>query len=170
MGRGSSTTTGTAISEAGGGAIVRPARASDLEDLLRLYSELADSPAQATAIDDPAAPRALVAVLADPARHLVVAVAEERVVGTADLLIAQNLTHGARPWGIIENVVVSRAGRRRGVGRALFEHLLDLARGADCYKLQLLSGKQRVEAHRFYRAIGFESVAEGFKLYLDERH
>ncbi len=168
MGRDSSPTTRTATKKAGG-AIVRPAWGADLEDLLRLYAELADSPTGATPSDDPAAPRALAAVLADPARHLVVAVLDELIVGTADLLIAQNLTHGARPWGIVENVVVSPAMRRQGVASALFEHLLNLAREADCYKVQLLSGKQRVEAHRFYRAIGFEPVAEGFKLYLDER-
>lgn len=148
---------------------MRPARAADLHALLTLYAELADSPTRATPIDDPAAPQALADVLADPARHLVVAVLDELIVGTADLLIAKNLTHGARPWGIVENVVVASVSRREGVGRALFEHLLHLAVEADCYKLQLLSGKHRVEAHGFYRAIGFESVAEGFKLYLEDR-
>jgi hypothetical protein len=37
-----------------------------------------------------------------------------------------------------------------------------------CHKVGLLSGKHRLEAHHFYRSMGFEAVAEGFKLYLDE--
>jgi len=38
---------------------------------------------------------------------------------------------------------------------------------ANCYKVQLHSGKQRSEAHAFYRSLGFNVVAEGFKVYLD---
>ena len=44
---------------------------------------------------------------------------------------------------------------------------IGLARAAGCYKVQLHSGKRWVEAHRFYRTLGFEAVAEGFKNYLD---
>jgi hypothetical protein len=47
-------------------------------------------------------------------------------------------------------------------------YLIELARGAGCYKLQLVSGKHRAEAHDFYRSMGLSAVAEGFKLYFDE--
>jgi len=30
------------------------------------------------------------------------------------------------------------------------------------------SGKQRAEAHEFYRDLGLAAVAEGFKIYFDE--
>ncbi|HUH79866.1 MAG TPA: GNAT family N-acetyltransferase [Solirubrobacteraceae bacterium] len=106
--------------------------------------------------------------LADPARHLVVATVDGVVIGTADMLIAQNLTHCARPWAIVENVIVSGRHRGTGVGQAVMEHLIGTARAAGCYKIQLLSGDHRAQAHVFYRAIGFESVAAGFKLYLDD--
>ena len=49
----------------------------------------------------------------------------------------------------------------------MFAHLLEVARDAGCCKIQLLSGKPRAEAHAFYRSLGFEAVAEGFKLYFD---
>jgi len=152
---------------AAGGPLVRSARVSDLEDLLALYAELADSPSEATPANHPAAPGVLAAMLADPARRLVVATVDGVLVGTADMLIAQNLTHRARPWAIVENVVVSAGRRRTGVGETVMEHLIGIAREAGCYKIQLLSGDHRAEAHAFYRAIGFESVAAGFKLYLD---
>ena len=79
-----------------------------------------------------------------------------------------NLTHGCEPWAIVENVIVASAARRTGVGRALLGHLIELARKAGCYKLQLVSGKHRAEAHEFYRSMGLDAVAEGFKIYLDE--
>jgi ribosomal protein S18 acetylase RimI-like enzyme len=140
----------------------------DLESLLALHAELADSPATTTPVGDPAARAVLRTMLDDPARHLAVASVDDDVVGTADMLIAQNLTHLARPWGIIENVVVSTGHRRNGVGEALMGYLIGIARAAGCYKVQLLSAEHRGEAHSFYRALGFRSVAAGFKLYLDD--
>jgi GNAT superfamily N-acetyltransferase len=112
--------------------------------------------------------RLLAEILADPRRELAVAVLDDRLVGTADLLIVPNLTHRGEPWAIVENVIVAGTARRTEVGRALMEHLIELARSAGCCKLQLLSGKHRAEAHEFYRSMGLDAVAEGFKIYFDE--
>jgi ribosomal protein S18 acetylase RimI-like enzyme len=145
----------------------RRARPDDLDALLALYDELADDPGESTGADDPRARAAMQAILMDRSRHLTVVTVDGRVAGTADLLVVQNLTHRAQPWAIIENVVVATAHRRTGVGKTLMSHLVEVAREAGCYKVQLLSGKHRAEAHRLYRSVGFEAVAEGFKLYLD---
>jgi GNAT superfamily N-acetyltransferase len=83
-------------------------------------------------------------------------------------VVVPNLTHRGEPWAIVENVIVASAARRTGVGRALMARLIELARAAGCYKLQLLSGKHRAEAHAFYRSMGLDAVAEGFKIYFDE--
>jgi GNAT superfamily N-acetyltransferase len=107
------------------------------------------------------------AITSDRARHLCVATDGDEVVGTAELIVVPNLTHQARPWAVIENVIVGDATRGRGAGAALLEHLVDLARASGCYKVQLHSGKQRLDAHRLYQRIGFRPVAEGFKLYFD---
>lgn len=101
-------------------------------------------------------------------RQLVVAVLDGHLVGTADLLVLPNLTHHGKPWALVENVIVTGAARRTGVGRELVEHLIELARAAGCYKVQLLSDKQRVEAHDFYRSLGLDAVAEGFRIYFDQ--
>jgi GNAT superfamily N-acetyltransferase len=89
------------------------------------------------------------------------------VCGTVDVLIAPNLTHHARPWALVENVVVAASARRQGVGTALMERALELARSAGCYKVNLISGNERSGAHDFYRSLGFEAVGQGFKVYLD---
>jgi ribosomal protein S18 acetylase RimI-like enzyme len=109
----------------------------------------------------------LASIISDPARHLCVATEGAIVVGAAELIVVPNLTHGARPWGVIENVIVTEAFRGSGAGTALLEHLLELAQASDCYKVQLHSGKQRVDAHRLYRRLGFRPVSEGFKVYFD---
>lgn len=147
---------------------MRCATQADLGALLALYVELAGSKATAAPASERAAGAVLADILADPSRELTVAVSGGRLVGTADLLVVANLTHRGEPWAIVENVVVSETARRKGVGRALMEHLIGIARAAGCFKLQLISGKHRPQAHAFYRSLGLDAVAEGFKIYFDE--
>ena len=92
-----------------------------------------------------------------------------RLIGTVDVLIAPNLTHHARPWALVENVVVAAGARRCGAGTALMLRAIELAREAGCYKVNLISGNQRSGAHAFYRSLGFEATGHGFKTYLFER-
>ncbi len=146
---------------------VRAATPYDLPALLALYDELTEGTPSAAPGDRETSRAALDRVLADPDRHLLVAVLDERVVGTADLAIVPNVTHRGTAWGIVENVVVASEARRSGVGRAIFGEIERIARAAGCHKVSLLSGKKRVEAHSFYRSVGYEPFSEGFKLYFD---
>ncbi|MEV0003000.1 GNAT family N-acetyltransferase [Micromonospora sp. NPDC050980] len=120
--------------------------------------------------DDRPTPEALVAAWRDlhaqPGRELLLAHLGARPVGTLDTLVVANLTHGARPFMLVENVVVDRAARRRGVAGALMRAAVDRARSAGCYKIQLLSRRSRVEAHRFYESVGFTPSAAGYRRYL----
>jgi GNAT superfamily N-acetyltransferase len=147
--------------------IVRKARQSDLGELLELYLELAEDRSGAAPADAATSEAVFDLILRDSSRSLAVAEVGGKLVGTIDLLIVPNLTHSAKPWGVVENVVVTFASRRLGVATLLMRHAIDTAQAAGCYKVQLHSGKQRAaEAHEFYRGLGFAAVAEGFKLYL----
>jgi GNAT superfamily N-acetyltransferase len=107
-------------------------------------------------------------ILRTPGRTVLVADDGTRLIGTADVLIVPNLTHGGRPWAIVENVVVDWHAQGTGVGTALLTEALRLARDAGCYMLQLLSLNHRTEAHAFYQRLGLEPVAAGFRLYADD--
>lgn len=147
---------------------IRPARADDLDALLGLYRLFGDDKASAAPPAPAVAAPILAAAIADQARHLVVGELDGEVCATADMVVVANLTHHGQPWAIVENVVVAADRRRRGVGSELMRHLVALAREQGCCKVQLLSGKHRLGAHEMYRGLGFEAVAEGFKLYFDE--
>jgi GNAT superfamily N-acetyltransferase len=147
------------------GILVREASAGDLDALMGLYEQLTGPP-RAPVSEPPPDPGAAIAqITADPARSLLVAEADGRLVGTVDLLIAPNLTHHAQPWALVENVVVAESARRLGVGRALMLRAMEIAREAGCYKINLISGNERTEAHDFYRSLGFEAIGQGFKTY-----
>ena len=150
------------------GIRIRRADNNDLDDLLALFRALADDRSTAAPADNATSAPVLAEIVADPRRHLMVAVVDDHLVGTAEILIVANLTHHGRPWAVVENVVVRESARRRGVGHELMQRLIDMAREADCYKLQLTTGKQRTGAHEFYRSLGLNAVAEGFKIYFEE--
>ena len=50
-------------------------------------------------------------VAGDPRYHLLVGEADGAVISTVTLVIVENLTHGMRPYALIENVVTHRAHR-----------------------------------------------------------
>jgi GNAT superfamily N-acetyltransferase len=142
---------------------VRPATATDLPVLLALYAELHP--------DDAALPAGLAAAVwgqieQQAGRTILVAVTGERVCGTVDCSVLANLTRGARPFMLLENVVVAATSRRGGVGRHLLAAAAELALAARCYKIQLMSRADRPEAHAFYESCGYRPAAQGYRRYL----
>jgi GNAT superfamily N-acetyltransferase len=129
---------------------------------MELYEELTD---EKQSIPFETMNRVFAEIVAIPNQEFLVAEKDGVVVGTLFLQIIPNLSHQARPWAILENMVVDSHCRRQGIGRLLIEHALTCCRHAGCYKVQLLSNKKRQEAHQFYRSIGFEDSALGFRLY-----
>ena len=146
---------------------MRDAEFGDLDQLVHLYDELAEGDPARGPENASAARPTLGQILSNPRHHLCVASVNGMVVGAAELIVVPNLTHHGHSWAIIENVIVKGSARRNGAGTRLLEHLLAIARAQDCYKVQLHSGKQRTDAHRMYRRLGFRPMAEGFKLYFD---
>ena len=146
---------------------IRRARKPDLQRILELLDQLTLDPArEPDRASDDAYASAFAAIEADPTQTLYVAELDGAVVGTATLYVVPNLTPGARPSAIAENVVVDARVRGRGVGAALMRAAIDEARAKGCFRLKLSSNNARVDAHRFYERLGFERSNVGFKLVL----
>jgi GNAT superfamily N-acetyltransferase len=62
-------------------------------------------------------------------------------------------------------VVVDSSERRTGIASALMQSAFSLAIGAGCYKLQLLSGARRADAHGLYESVGMDAPVRGFRRY-----
>jgi GNAT superfamily N-acetyltransferase len=149
---------------------IRLVEPRDLPSLLDLLDQLREGSTSGVPWDRADAGRAetvLQRIIDDRRRTFLVAELDGEVVGTADLLIIANLTHGARPVAFVENVVVDANHRGAGIGRALMDDVIERARAEGCYKVQFLSNKDRTRAHAFYRRMGFSPSAEGFRLYLE---
>ena len=144
-------------------ATIRAATEQNITRILELYEELTGERHDLTRHETGPV---FAEISAMTGHELLVAEEDSVVVGTMVLLIVPNLSHGALPWAIVENLVVDPAQRRSGVGQELMEYAIARAREAGCYKLQLLSNVKRGESHRFYKKLGFKMSAYGFRLYL----
>ncbi|MFJ6085526.1 GNAT family N-acetyltransferase [Streptomyces sp. NPDC092369] len=145
---------------------IRPATADDVPVIVAM---LADDPlgAQRESPDDPAPYLAAWERLAaDPNQHLVVAVREDRVVGTLQLTVIPGLSRRGATRSIIEGVRVHADERGSGLGTQLIEWAVDESRRQNCQLVQLTSDVTRTDAHRFYERLGFSASHVGFKLQL----
>lgn len=136
----------------------------DLDGLLKLYQHLHrndPSPnldSRLSAIWDE--------ILSDKSMHILAVEGEGALVSSCVLLVVRNLTRGARPFGLIENVVTHTAYRRRGYGRRVVKEALAIAWQNGCYKVMIMTGNKN--SYEFYKHCGFESgLKTGFVAYPD---
>jgi GNAT superfamily N-acetyltransferase len=138
--------------------VVRPVVPDDLAGLLALYRHLSADPEP----DPQRAEAAWRSLLSSGLTTVFVAESEGRLVASCTLITVPNLTRGARPYAVIENVVTHADHRRHGLGRAVLDAALAAARSAGCYKVMLASGSPREETLRFYERAGFTRGGKTF--------
>jgi GNAT superfamily N-acetyltransferase len=133
---------------------IRDASTADLPDIARLY--------EASGLDLPGSTD--IDRLADawqrqrretPGARVLLAMHGGRTVGTLGVFVLPLLAHGGAPAALVEGVAVDPALQGQGVGRALMDAAMQIARDAGCYKLALSSNLKRDSAHAFYRRLGY---------------
>lgn len=146
-------------------ATVRTATEKDIPRILELYQQLSFNPGDYRKAPVADCRRVLTEMSKVPGYQLLVAEEEGEVVGTTVLAILPGFAHGTSPFAVVEYVVVDEKYRSRGIGKLLMEYAVSQARDAGCYKIMLTSDKRRRRAHKFYRSLGFEASAQGFRKY-----
>ena len=146
----------------------RPALASDLDVLVRL---LADDELGRTRekLSDPLPEGyrlALVEILASTFTRLIVVESDGKVVGSLQLTLIPHLSYVGQRRAIFESVHVAPANQGKGAGTFLVAYAIDAARKAGCGQIVLTSSNSRLNAHRFWKRMGFEHTHVGMKLHL----
>jgi GNAT superfamily N-acetyltransferase len=148
-------------------ATVRKATEADIPRILELYRQLDINPTHVKppnpSLED--CQRSFTEMSNIPGYELLVAEDNDFILGTTVLVILPGLSHGASPFAVMEYVVVDEKHRRKGIGKLLMDYAIARAKEAGCYKIMLTSDKRREPAHEFYRSLGFEASAHGFRLY-----
>lgn len=131
---------------------VRLAVADDLPNILALYRHLhPDDPVIAEAVSQTVWNE----MLSHPNNKVLVIDGEGVLASSCTVTIISSLTHGARPYAIIENVVTHPNYREKGLGGTVVRAAIDAACAANAYKIFLTTGSRCASTLRFYENLGF---------------
>lgn len=101
--------------------------------------------------------------------HYIILGAKENNVLAGSLMgiVCYDLVGDCRPFMVIENVIVAKSVRGKGIGKLLMNEIETIGRSLNCSYTMFVSGYQRKVAHRFYEAIGYKpDTVRGFKKFL----
>ncbi len=110
--------------------------------------------------------RAFEIISEDHNQELTVVEMNRELVATFHLSYIQYLTHHGGLRAQIEAVRTNAKYRGQGIGKKIFDYAINRAKERGCVLVQLTTDKQRPEAIRFYKNIGFVATHEGMKFKL----
>ncbi len=134
--------------------MIREACYGDFDGLMRLYTQLHDNPVPERT---PKLEELWGVILNDKNHHVIVAEEDGGIAASCVCVIIPNLTHGQRPYALVENVVTDSAYRRRGLAAGCLAYARETALRENCYKLMLLTGSKEEGTLDFYRKAGYNS-------------
>ncbi|WP_332873148.1 GNAT family N-acetyltransferase [Caulobacter hibisci] len=139
---------------------IRPALRADIPMLLDLYEHLIPGD-ERPSLDEAA--KVLERFLCYDGSAIFLGETDGLLVSSCALVVVPNLTRGARPYGLVENVVTHRDYRQRGFGKEILDAASDAAWDAGCYKIMLMTGSKKPDTQAFYLRAGFEQSKTGFQ-------
>ena len=97
--------------------------------------------------------------------YYIVAILNNKIVGILTSKIQVKL-HRAKKQSFIEDLIIDKDYRRRGIGKELLQNAIDYAKENDCEVVELTSYIKNESAHKFYENNGFMKHSYKFKQYL----
>jgi GNAT superfamily N-acetyltransferase len=144
---------------------IRLAEPADLSKVTGLYRDM---------LDEEAPPREALEkswnqIMGSDGTLLFLLEIDGRPASTCMLAIIPNLTRGARPFGVIENVVTAGDLRGRGYGGRIVRHAVETAWQRGCYKVMLLTGRKDEKVYRLYEGAGLRrDIKQAFAAYAED--
>ncbi|MGN0650058.1 MAG: GNAT family N-acetyltransferase [Oscillospiraceae bacterium] len=92
----------------------------------------------------------------DPDYHIIVAEIDGKIAASCTCIIIPNMTHGAKPYAFVENVVTHADYRKRGLATMCLDRAKQIAEQCGCYKIFLMTGSKLESTLNFYERAGYE--------------
>ncbi len=140
--------------EAPSSLIIREATEADLEAAVGLVRELAEELADREGLDPSGVRERFPEALSDARSCVLVAELEGEVVGLTHVQLRRLLLHRG-PSGVIEELVVSKRHRGRGVGRHLLSAAIAWCRERGCAEVEVSTEWGNAAGLALYRGLGF---------------
>lgn len=94
---------------------------------------------------------------------VIIAKVNGAIVGAGIIFYLKNPGH-EKPFAFLEGVVVDNKTRGKGIGTALSQKAINLAKSKKCYKIVFTSGMDRADIHKFYENLGFKKWGFEFRM------
>ncbi|MDP4086240.1 MAG: GNAT family N-acetyltransferase [Bacillota bacterium] len=92
------------------------------------------------------------------------AIENTKLIGSVMGVICEELYGDCKPFLVLENMIVDKSFRNKGIGKALISELEKVATKRGCSQVILVTERNRVEAVKFYESAGYSSQTHlGFK-------
>lgn len=91
---------------------------------------------------------------------------DHEIIGSLQLSYIQYLTYKGGLRAQIEAVRVRSDKRDKGIGKMMFNWAFNRAKERNAHLIQLTTDKERSEALKFYKTLGFKDSHEGMKMHL----
>ena len=126
------------------------------EDLWNGFLTTLDSLRQSSNISKDKAEKVFDKIKENPNHIIAIALLDERVVGSATLIIEPKFIHNGGKVGHIEDVVVDKKYQGKKIGEQVIKYLLEESKAKGCYKTILDCSD---EVKPFYEKLGFKHNA-----------
>lgn len=135
--------------------MIREIKENELEKLLDLYLHLHEKsiPEMSEQLS-----YAWQTIMQDENHHIIVKIADDKIVSSCVCVVIPNLTRNVRPYAFIENVVTHTDYRGKGYASQCLNYAKKIAEKANCYKMMLLTGSKEESTLSFYRNAGYNST------------
>jgi GNAT superfamily N-acetyltransferase len=80
---------------------------------------------------------------------------DDKIVGMCTVGRVDGISEHGRPFAVIENILVERSKRSKGIGKKLINHAIKITEQWNCYKVILETGSKKEWKLAFYEKCGF---------------
>jgi len=133
---------------------IRLAKNQDLQAIVSLLLQLSPS---SDAVSYHRLELILEKIVNDENYYILVCEVDNKIIGTSSVFIRKNLSHNGRSVAYLENMVVDKKFRSKGVGGSIMESMISISKSNHCYKIILDCSIKNVE---FYEKLGFRLTNE----------
>lgn len=140
---------------------VRPITVDDLGAAMELIQEFGLAEVDALSSNDI---RSIYSKIGGNGGAVIGAFQGSEMIGTCTVNVCANLSWSGRPYSIIENFIVTKARRDKGVGKYLLLFSTHFAASKNCYKVALMTRDNTAAAAMLYSSAGFSDDKVGYQI------
>lgn len=134
--------------------LIREARESDLLTIGNLTLQLIEAMGNTEGIDIKLIAENCRNLLSEANYYILVAEIKGVVVGFVNLTVRKTILHRGLS-GLIDELIVAKGCRGKGIGRQLLSSAIEKSRKLGCCEVEVSTEKTNIKAREFYRQCGF---------------